>query len=347
MEPSQAMVPPELMPHILPYIGRGTVKTTNPKHTPPTRNHPADKQTPPQCKAEKPGATAEPSDARPACTHVKRRPTASRSKNIPNSHTPARSCPTGKPTPKPTKGREPTEPKPKPTKKPRPVHPEINPGQPARPNHADPSDPPPPDRTGTGVRDRNPDKEPESEPEPPRSRRCSSPPKANHPPPPQKKTYTHPNIRTALRTHKTLDTQVDSAPSPSTDHPPRQQRALLEGESTCNEMVPTHQFRRPLRPPMHRRPLGSCWGARACADPKPQQYTWPDPRPPSPPSPGATRPRNPEPPRSPQTRPGAAWPAAQLTTQAKAPQKHCMQPPDAAPKTYQSPYPVGATALVA
>ncbi|MED6237540.1 hypothetical protein ATANTOWER_027264 [Ataeniobius toweri] len=39
-------------PHILPYIGRGTVKTTNPKHTPPTRNHPADKQTPPQHKAE-------------------------------------------------------------------------------------------------------------------------------------------------------------------------------------------------------------------------------------------------------------------------------------------------------
>ncbi|MEQ2249287.1 hypothetical protein ILYODFUR_027740 [Ilyodon furcidens] len=35
-------------PHILPYIGRGTVKTTNPKHPPPTRNHPADKQTPPQ-----------------------------------------------------------------------------------------------------------------------------------------------------------------------------------------------------------------------------------------------------------------------------------------------------------
>ncbi|KAK5603581.1 hypothetical protein CRENBAI_004522 [Crenichthys baileyi] len=53
-------------PHILPYIGRGTVKTTNPKHTPPTRNHPADKQTPPQYKTEKPDATAEPSDARPA-----------------------------------------------------------------------------------------------------------------------------------------------------------------------------------------------------------------------------------------------------------------------------------------
>ncbi|XP_047242455.1 extensin-like [Girardinichthys multiradiatus] len=53
-------------PHILPYIGRGTVKTKNPKHRPPTRNQPADKETPPQYKAEKPDATAEPSDARPA-----------------------------------------------------------------------------------------------------------------------------------------------------------------------------------------------------------------------------------------------------------------------------------------
>ncbi|KAK5606263.1 hypothetical protein CRENBAI_024408 [Crenichthys baileyi] len=49
-----------------PYIGRGTVKTTNPKHTPPTRNHQADKETPPQYKAENPDATAETSDARPA-----------------------------------------------------------------------------------------------------------------------------------------------------------------------------------------------------------------------------------------------------------------------------------------
>ncbi|MED6256289.1 hypothetical protein ATANTOWER_023370, partial [Ataeniobius toweri] len=52
-------------PHILPYIGRGTIKTTNPKHTPHTRNHPADKQTPPQYKAEKRDGTAEPSDACP------------------------------------------------------------------------------------------------------------------------------------------------------------------------------------------------------------------------------------------------------------------------------------------
>ncbi|MEQ2222269.1 hypothetical protein ILYODFUR_024423 [Ilyodon furcidens] len=151
---------------------------------------------------------------------------------MPNPHTPFRSSLVRKPTPKPTKGKEPTEPKPKPTKKPRPVHPEINPGQPARPNHADPSNHPSPDRTGTDIRNWNPDKESESEPEPPRSKRCPSPPKANHPPPPQKKTYTHPNIRTTPRTHKKLDTQVDSAPSPPTDPLPSQQSALLEGERT-------------------------------------------------------------------------------------------------------------------
>ncbi|MEQ2257666.1 hypothetical protein ILYODFUR_037064 [Ilyodon furcidens] len=37
--------------------------------------------------------------------------------------------------------------------------------------------------------------------------------------------------------------------------PPHQQDALLEGESSCNEMVPGHQFRRPLSPPMQRKPL--------------------------------------------------------------------------------------------
>ncbi|MEQ2299652.1 hypothetical protein AMECASPLE_017379 [Ameca splendens] len=133
------------------------------KHTPPTRNHPADKQTPPQYKAEKPDATTEPCDARPAvptlggqsrcaqdhcpntttchiaedrmqqrapkvkghkahtvqmclhqpsknkaplrkCTPAKRRPTASTSMNMPDTHTPARSSPARKPTPKPTKG---------------------------------------------------------------------------------------------------------------------------------------------------------------------------------------------------------------------------------------------------
>ncbi|MEQ2281707.1 hypothetical protein AMECASPLE_033166 [Ameca splendens] len=41
-------------------------RTTNPKHTEPTRNHPANEQTPPHYEAEKPNASAEPSDARPA-----------------------------------------------------------------------------------------------------------------------------------------------------------------------------------------------------------------------------------------------------------------------------------------
>ncbi|KAK5605679.1 hypothetical protein CRENBAI_007891, partial [Crenichthys baileyi] len=53
-------------PHILPYVCRDTLRTTNFKHTPPARNHPADKQTPPQYKAEKPDATAKPSYTYPA-----------------------------------------------------------------------------------------------------------------------------------------------------------------------------------------------------------------------------------------------------------------------------------------
>ncbi|XP_047223822.1 pollen-specific leucine-rich repeat extensin-like protein 1 [Girardinichthys multiradiatus] len=185
-------------PHILPYIGRGMVKTTNPKHTPPTRNHPADKQTPPHYKAEKPNATAEPSDAHPAaptlhsctgpppqhhstpnsrgqnaamstqsksraqsphhanapqpalqkqrplgkCTLLKGRPTASRSKNMPDPHTPARSSPARKPTPKPTKGREPTKPKQKPTKKPRSPRNQPRPARP--PKSCRPIQPPSP-----------------------------------------------------------------------------------------------------------------------------------------------------------------------------------------------------------
>ncbi|MEQ2159795.1 hypothetical protein GOODEAATRI_026943 [Goodea atripinnis] len=67
---AKPQIPPQAnataTPHILPYIGRGTVKTTNPKPTSLTRNHPADKQTPSQFKAEKPDATTEPSNARPA-----------------------------------------------------------------------------------------------------------------------------------------------------------------------------------------------------------------------------------------------------------------------------------------
>ncbi|KAK5607771.1 hypothetical protein CRENBAI_012066 [Crenichthys baileyi] len=128
------------------------MKTTNPKHTPSIRNHPADKQTPPQYKTEKTDATAERSNAlqhptlRPKpprsgppqhiiqrrterskehpkqnpCTKptpckctptsppkikplheiarpVKRGPTASRSKNMPDTHSPARSSPARRP----------------------------------------------------------------------------------------------------------------------------------------------------------------------------------------------------------------------------------------------------------
>ncbi|XP_047223799.1 pollen-specific leucine-rich repeat extensin-like protein 3 [Girardinichthys multiradiatus] len=88
---------------------------------------------------------------------------------------------------------------------------------------------------------------------PPKTKQCPQPSKANHPSPPQKEAYTHPNIRTTPRAHKTLDTQVDPAPPPPADPPPRQQNVLLEGRSTCNEMGPTRQFWRPLCPPIHQR----------------------------------------------------------------------------------------------
>ncbi|KAK5600794.1 hypothetical protein CRENBAI_009956, partial [Crenichthys baileyi] len=52
-------------PHIHPYICRDMLKTTNPKHTPPPRNHPANKPTPPQYNAEKPNATTKHTEASP------------------------------------------------------------------------------------------------------------------------------------------------------------------------------------------------------------------------------------------------------------------------------------------
>ncbi|XP_047226632.1 extensin-like [Girardinichthys multiradiatus] len=74
-------------PHLLPYIGRGTVETTNPKHTPPTRNPPADKQTPPQHKTERPDATAEPSEACPAVQNTEARAAAHRTTTPTPQHT--------------------------------------------------------------------------------------------------------------------------------------------------------------------------------------------------------------------------------------------------------------------
>ncbi|KAK5609323.1 hypothetical protein CRENBAI_011845 [Crenichthys baileyi] len=181
--------------HILPYIRRGTVKTTNPKHTPgsptpPTRTskpHPStrprspmqplspalpalqhqhstaraslhrtttptpyhaiqqrterSKEHPKQKQCTKPlrkcAPTSLPKIKPPSKVHPheKKTHTIQTQEHMPDTHTPARSSPVRKPTPKPTKGREPKEPKPKPTEKPRPLHPEKNSGQPARPKN--------------------------------------------------------------------------------------------------------------------------------------------------------------------------------------------------------------------
>ncbi|XP_047210638.1 proteoglycan 4-like [Girardinichthys multiradiatus] len=195
---------------------------------------------------------------------------------MPNTHTHVRSSPTRKPTPKPTKGRGPTEPKPKPTKKPRPVHP----GQPTRPNHADPSDPPPLDRTRTGIRNRNPDKEPESE--------------SDQPGP------------TDARLH----------PRPTTHLHPRRKH------------TPTPTFEQlPVQNP-------NDIPART-QDPQPSQD----------PSPGVTRPWNSERPSPSQpTQEQPSHQASNLCPLAQAPRKHRMQPPDATPKSHQSPILVGAKA---
>ncbi|MEQ2316371.1 hypothetical protein AMECASPLE_031892 [Ameca splendens] len=149
---------------------------------------------------------------------MRRRPTATMSKSMPDTHTPATSSEK--------------------------IHTEAHKRQRAHKakieTHQEAKTSPPrdeprpaPDRTGTGVRNQNPDKEPESEPTP------------------------TPTFE-QLPEHRHPHTQVDSAPPPPTDPPSRQQSALLEGESTCNKMVPTRKFRRPLRPPMHRRPPGQC-----------------------------------------------------------------------------------------
>ncbi|XP_047226608.1 proteoglycan 4-like [Girardinichthys multiradiatus] len=226
-----------------PPTSRGTARTTNPKHTEPTRNHPANEQTPPQYEAETPDASTEPSDTRPAAPRPEVRAAAHRtttptpqhaiqwrtecSKGHPKQklHTKPtlRKCaPTSPPKTKPPmkvhphekktrtiqvleharhpypcqkqprkatlrgpqKAREPTEPKPKPIRKPRPIHPETNPGQPAHSDHADPSEPPPPDRKGTSVSNRNQDKEPETEPEPPKTKQ-HLPTSEGNPHPPQ------------------------------------------------------------------------------------------------------------------------------------------------------------------
>ncbi|KAK5614548.1 hypothetical protein CRENBAI_018502 [Crenichthys baileyi] len=61
-----------------------------------------------------------------------------------------------------------------------------------------------------------------------------------------------------LSPRQNRDRRQEPEPRQGTRIRTTQQSALLEGESTCNEMVPTRQFRRPLCPPMHRWPLGRC-----------------------------------------------------------------------------------------
>ncbi|KAK5609686.1 hypothetical protein CRENBAI_026231 [Crenichthys baileyi] len=168
--------------------GQGMAKTANPEHTEPTRKHPANGKPHPSTRPRSP--TQAQSPATPALPHHARRSEPPRTGPPPQhhiiqysppknkvpresapprkedpQHAGPRTCPTPIPLPEaapqggpprgPQKAREPTEPKPKPIRKPRPVHPETNPGPPAHLNHADPSEPPPPDRKGTGISNRN------------------------------------------------------------------------------------------------------------------------------------------------------------------------------------------------
>ncbi|MEQ2290758.1 hypothetical protein AMECASPLE_006322 [Ameca splendens] len=221
---------------------RDTVKTTNPKNTPPTRNLPADKH--PSTRPRGPLQTPSPETSAPRHPHMMARAAPHRTtttachtaedrtqqrapktkamrrcaptslpkikpphekkthciqtqEHTPDTHTPASFSTSRKPAPKPTKGREPTEPKPKlrPARLPKPCRPlpqtesELrtvrNRNQNPNRNRPDPND-------------------------------AYPKPKANHPPPTQKKTYSHPNIQATPRTHKTLDTQVDFTSLPLT-----------------------------------------------------------------------------------------------------------------------------------
>ncbi|XP_047230912.1 extensin-like [Girardinichthys multiradiatus] len=319
---------------------RGTVKTTNPKHTPPTRNDPADKQTPPQHKAEKPDVTTEPSDARPAIQNTEARAGMPRTTTLTPQHAkqlrtersnkhpkqkpytkPTKyNSPTRKPTPKPTKGIEPKEPKPKPTKKPRPVHPRsataspptkpcrpLQPPSPRQDRHQEPE--------VTRIRTGN--TQVQTMPIPTQGKSPTSIPEENYHPP------QHPNISQNILP-ETLDTQVDSAPPPLIDPPPHQQSALLEGESRCR--VPEHVLaQNPSDIPAQTQ--APPWPARTTAQ---GRHT---------PGTQSTQAH----PRSAQEQPDHQ--ARNLCPPVQASQKHRMQPPDATPESHQSPIPVGPQPL--
>ncbi|XP_047209005.1 extensin-like [Girardinichthys multiradiatus] len=133
--------------------------------------------------------------------------------------------------------REPTEPKPKAIRKSRPVHPETNPSQPAHSNHADPSEPPPSDRKGTGISNRNQDKEPETEPEPPKTKQRPHPSKANHPRRKPTPTPTFEQLPEHIR-HWT-PRLTPPHPLPQTLHPTSRMYSLKEGAPAMRWDLPT------------------------------------------------------------------------------------------------------------
>ncbi|XP_047246486.1 basic proline-rich protein-like [Girardinichthys multiradiatus] len=218
-----------------PPASRGTARTTNPKHTEPTRNHPANEQTPPLYEAETPDASAEPSDAHPATPtpggHSRRaqdhhpnttarhtvedgmQQRASKAKAAHKAHT-AQMYPY-----QPPKNEAPHE---------------SAPPRKEDPHHPGPRTCPTPiplPTKGKRAHRAKTKTHPEAETNPPRDQprpACTlGPCRPLRTPSPRQKRDQHP--------------------------PPRQQNVLLEGRSTCNEMGPTYQFRRPLCPPIHQR----------------------------------------------------------------------------------------------
>ncbi|KAK5618924.1 hypothetical protein CRENBAI_007681 [Crenichthys baileyi] len=175
-----------------------TPRQTNQKHQgqDPTHHYaqgkdasPVGLHSPPRCRtsniqasqyeAENPDATAEPREACPTSPTLggQSRRTQDQRPNTTARHTvedrmqqraPIAKAHTMQMGPhQPSKNKAPPQKFTPPKKRPTPVQPDITSSQPSRRNHADTSDPPPPDRIGTGIRNQNQGKEPETKKEPP------------------------------------------------------------------------------------------------------------------------------------------------------------------------------------
>ncbi|KAK5618716.1 hypothetical protein CRENBAI_013096 [Crenichthys baileyi] len=139
-------------------------------------------------------------------------------------------------------------------------------------------------------------------------------------------------------TKPTMYKCAPTVPRRPTDPPPRQQNALLEGESSCNEMVPICQFRMPLSPPMHRRPPGRCRVPKHAPAQNPgdiparTQAPLAQPGP----QPGGNMPQEPRAPKPTPDPPRNSTGTSPVTYvhRQRAPQKHRMQPPDADPERH-------------